>query len=60
MFKTSVMLPRDAELCAIRTGDDVQVKVSVAVFFFAPSLFFTGREQRKATGNSGNLNVDVV
>ena len=54
------MLSRDVELCAIRTGDDVQVKVSVAVFFFALSLFFTGREQRKATGNSGNLNVDVV
>lgn len=54
------MLPRDAELCAIRTGDDVQVKVSVAEFFYLLSLFFIGREQRKTTGNSGDLNVDVV
>jgi hypothetical protein len=54
------MLPRDAELCAIRTGDDVQVKLSVAVFFFLLSFLCIGREQRKATGNSGDLNVDVV
>lgn len=54
------MLPRDAELCAIRTEDNVQGQVSVAVFFFLWSFLFNGREQRKATGNSGNLNVDVV
>lgn len=50
------MLPRDAELCAIRTEDNVEGQVSVAVLFF----LFNGREQRKATGNSGDLNVDIV
>jgi len=54
------MLPRDAELCAIRTGDNVQGQVSVAVLFFLSSLLSIGREQRKATGNSRDLNVDVV